>query len=198
MAVTVHRSPLRVVKNVLFPEGGLEIDTQLNNKASETVTIGSPVQMDGTPELIAIPDANLVNVGGNDDQIDVSDIVASLATKIHGFAMKAFPSSGQALQTVAVWVHGLIVESNLHEGDNGASPGTHVAALTDLYSEVSMVKGDDGYWYFTTSASERVGQVILFPGIAGNATSGGGLGDTNARVHVMLWDNLGRQQHVGA
>ena len=197
MAVTVGRAPLRVVRNSLFPEGGQKIDVSLKNKSAETTAIGEPVQMDGTPELITIPDANLVSVG-TDDQIDVSDIVASLATKIHGFTMKAFPASGQEFIPIAVWVPGLIVEANLHEGDDGTTPGTHVAAVTDIRSEVSLVKGDDGFWYFTTSASEKVGEVVQFPGIAGNATSGGGVGDTNARVHVVLWDNLGRAQHVGA
>lgn len=194
---TITRRPLRVARNMLHNDPGFPIDATLQNKSGDTVPIGAPVLMDGTPEL-TVADVHLVNAGASDDQIDISDAIASLVARLYGITLKAFPASGQIIIPVALWVPGLIVEANLHEGDNGASPGTHVAAATDVGSEVSMVLGDDGFWYFTTSASEKIGIVRAFPGIVGDITSGGGVGDTNARAHVLLYANVGLFGHLAA
>lgn len=184
---TVARRPAIVSGNRFTGAGGyLLSDVSLQNKSAETFKRGDLVSFDATPELIL--QANLV--GGANDLINITTVIATLLARTHGIAMKDAPATGQIVIPVAVFQWGTVVTANLIEGTVGDSGGAHVAVATDVLAAVSWIfDPTNNRWYFSTTTTDPSGIVLAFPGIVGNDNSGGGVGDTDALVQVLLHSN---------
>jgi hypothetical protein len=145
-----------------------------------------------------------------DDRLDVSDHFsatggATTEEPILGVSLKDCTGlTAGDLIPVAIITRGTILEGNLGDGIVGTATAEVAAAAhigcrvgllcggtvaTRLLSSTSdLVATGPGVWTFTldvTSGVEFIGTVLGFTGTPGDATTGGGIGDTNARVQVV-------------
>lgn len=133
--------------------------------------------------------ASTALVGSGDETLDISDHIATTANptehQISGIALRDATNvtSGNVEVHVQLLRSGDIVEGNLISGTDGDNPGNVVSALADVGDAVSIVfDGTNNKWYFSTTTAECVGYIYR-----NNLAGGRGvIGDTNARVHVVL------------
>jgi hypothetical protein len=192
MAVTVALRPLEVVGTLFTGGMGNYAHSVALEADSQVFARGELLQVDSSGDLIRVATANLV--GGGDDKLDVSDITGSESARIFGVAMKAATNvtAGNIVIPAMAFLPGTVIEANLVDGSDGDAPTGHVHVAGDILDRVALVFDDtEDQWYLTTDAGEECATVLNSVGIANNAMSGGGLGDTNVRVTAVIDSRIG-------
>lgn len=171
---------------------GTQILSNIKEANSQTFKRGEPVTFDGSGAIKAVDAAALVNAG-TDDSLDISDhtsiSAATVEEKIVGIALRdaSNVTSGNLEIPVQMLRGGDILEGNLVTGILGSGLGSVALALAHVGDAVSLVKSSTtGLWHFTTTAAEEVGRIFR-----ANLDGGRGVfGDTNARVHVIIRNDI--------
>ena len=138
---------------------------------------------------------HIVSTATPNDKMDIGvkvDAVGAAVgdTKWLGIALHDASGTTDQDVNVALVYQGCLIEANLLDSADGATPGTLTLLQAHLGARVGILREDTPFWCWTldeTTAAEFCATIVSVDvGVAGEARTGGAVGDVNARVLAVL------------